>query len=127
MRQARFLPPRRRWLSRVMPLLGLVARRLGLPAAADYFYYGYGAPALRAGRAGSDRPRQRQARRTAHGGHRGRHDVRRTPGRTTTVVGSEAPPRVVVSEPDDRPRTTWRRNPDPDPDVATTSVEGGVT
>src|SRR5262249_46360495 len=47
------------------------------------------------------------------------------PARTTTVVGSEAPRRVVVSEPDNRPRSSWRPRTDPRPAVAT-RVEGGV-
>jgi hypothetical protein len=50
------------------------------------------------------------------------------PNRTTTVIGSQAPKRVVVSEPDDRPRTAWRRNTDPDPDTQlATSVEGATS
>jgi hypothetical protein len=45
---------------------------------------------------------------------------------TTTVIGSEAPQHVVVSETDDRPRPTWRPSPDSEPVVAT-SVEGAVS
>ncbi len=110
MRQARFLPPRRRWLSRVMPLLGLVLTGWGCQQPPTYFYYGSGSPALRAGRAGSHGPRQRQARRTAHRGHRGRHDVRRnSPAAPRPSSGREAPPPRRGQRARDRPATSWRQ------------------
>jgi hypothetical protein len=46
-------------------------------------------------------------------------------GSSTIVSSSPYPQRVVVSEPTDRPRLSWRRT-DPDASVATTTVEGAV-
>ena len=126
MRQARPLPPRRRRLSRTAALLGLVLTGWGCQQPPYYFYYGSGAPACvpvvpaPAGSVNSnvgDPPTE-----VIEGGMTSVE----VPNRTTTVIGSQAPKRVVVSEPEDRPRTAWRRNTDPDPQIAT-SVEGATS
>jgi len=128
MRQARPLPPRRRRLSRTAALFGLVLTGWGCQQPPYYFYYGSGAPACvpvvpaPAGSVNSnvgDPPTE-----VIEGGMTSVE----VPNRTTTVIGSQAPKRVVVSEPEDRPRTAWRRNTDtdPEPQIAT-SVEGATS
>jgi hypothetical protein len=47
-------------------------------------------------------------------------------GRGTVVQGSQRYPRVVVSEPADPPRVSWRQA-DPDGSLPTTIIEGGVS
>ncbi len=125
MRQARFLPPRRRRLSRIAALLGLVLTGWGCQQPPTYMYWGYGAPpcvpvvpapAARVNGKAGEPPTE-----VIEGGMTSVD----APSRTTTVIGSEAPPRVVVSEPDYQPRGSWRRNPNPDQNIAT-SVDGGV-
>ncbi len=127
MRQARFLPPRRRLL-RFVPLLGLILAGWGCQQPPYAFYYGYGAPACVPvvpapapavnGKVGEP-PTE-----VIEGGTTSADSA----VRTTTVVGSASgtTPRVVVSEPDDRPRSMWKPNPRPDTDIATT-VEGAVS
>jgi len=46
-------------------------------------------------------------------------------GRSTTVSGNKSSSRVVVSEPRDSSRFSWRRS-DPEAGLATTTVEGGL-
>ena len=125
MRQARFLPPRRRRTSRIAALLGLVLTGWGCQQPPTYFYYGYGAPpcvpvvpapaARPGGMPGEPATEVIEGGMTTGG----------ATNRTTAVVGSEAPPRVVVSEPDYQPRGSWRRNPSPN-QTFDTSVEGAV-
>jgi hypothetical protein len=112
-------------MSRIAALLGLVLTGWGCQQPPTYFYYGYGAPpcvpvvpapAARVnGKAGEP------ATEVIEGGM----TTIDAPARTTTVIGSQAPPRVVVSEPDYAPRGSWRPNPNPDQKIAT-SVDGGV-
>jgi hypothetical protein len=45
--------------------------------------------------------------------------------RSTTIVGSKAPTKVVVSQPKNNAPFSWRPS-DPDSGVATTSVDGGL-
>lgn len=46
--------------------------------------------------------------------------------RSTTIVGTRTPERVVVSQPrNSAPFSSWRKS-DPDGGLATTSVEGGI-
>jgi hypothetical protein len=126
MRQARFLSPRRRWLPRVLPMLGLALTGWGCQQPPYYTYYGNGspgcvpvvpAPAATANSKPGGPPTQViDGGMTSTGTHSG----------TTTVIGSEAPQRVVVSQTDDPPRPAWRPSPDSDPVVAT-SVEGAVS
>jgi hypothetical protein len=107
-------------------MLGLALTGWGCQQPPSYFYNGSGAPACVPvvpapavpvnGKPGGP-PTE-----VIEGGMTSAAD----PGRTTTVIGSEAPPRVVVSETDSRPRTTWLPNPNADPVVATTSVEGAI-
>ena len=127
MRQARFLPPRRRLL-RSVPLLGLVLAGWGCQQPPSFFYYGSGAPACMPvvpapapavnGKVGEP-PTE-----VIEGGTTSADSA----ARTTTVVGSASgtSPRVVVSDPDNQPRSMWRPNPRPDTDIATT-VEGAVS
>ncbi len=99
MRQARFLPPDWRRLSRIAGLLGLILTAWGCQQPPIYFH-GYSAPpcvpvvpapaARVTGKAGEP------ATDVVEGGM----TTVNAPGRTTTVIGSEAPPRVVVSEPE---------------------------
>jgi hypothetical protein len=133
-REARFLPPSRRWLLRVLPLLGLVVTGWGCQQPPHYFYYGYGSPGCVPvvpapaptvnGKAGEPPTEVIEGGMTSAG----------SPGRTTTVVGSETTvigseksPRVVVSETDSRPRPSWRRNPDPEQTAATVNIEGAIS
>jgi hypothetical protein len=125
MRQARFLPPRRRRLSSIAALLGLVLTGWGCQQPPTYMYWGYGAPpCVPVVPAPAARPNGKAAEPATEVIEGGMTTID-APGRTTTVIGSEAPPRVVVSEPDDRPRGSWRRSSDPDQNVAT-SIDGGV-
>jgi hypothetical protein len=48
-----------------------------------------------------------------------------SPSRSTTVSGTKSSSRVVVSEPKDAARLSWKRS-DPDATAATTTVEGGL-
>jgi hypothetical protein len=122
MRQARFLPPRRTGLSRIAALLGLVLTGWGCQQPPTYFYYGYGAPPCVPV---VPAPAARKAGEPATEVIEGGMTTIDAPGRTTTVIGSEAPPRVVVSEPEAPPRGSWRRSSNPDQTIAT-SVDGGV-
>ena len=127
MRHARTLTPRRRRFSRTAALLGLVLTGWGCQQPPYYLYYGYGqpgcvpvvpAPAASVNSNVGDPPTQ-----IIEGGT----SSIEVPSRTTSVTGgSQQPKRVVVSEAEDRPRTAWRRNTEPDPAIAT-SVEGGVS
>ena len=123
---ARFLPPRRRWLSGVIPLLGLTLAGWGCQQPPTYFYYGYGAPSCVPVVPAPTAPVSGKPGGPPTEVIEGGMTSAVTPGGTTTFVGSEAPPRAVVSEPESRTGTSWRSNPDPEPVVATTSVEGGV-
>lgn len=51
--------------------------------------------------------------------------VASSPGIRSSVVGTAPPSRVVVSEPLDRPRLSWRRS-DPESNQVTTRVEGAL-
>ncbi len=125
MRDARIPPPRRRWLLRSLPLLGLTLTGWGCQQPPYYFYYGTGAPACVPVvpapsvpiNTGGEPPTE-----VIEGGTSS-SDV--APA-AATVVGPRGSSRVVVSEPDSRPRSSWRLKPDPAPVVATTSVEGGI-
>jgi hypothetical protein len=107
-------------------LFGLVLTGWGCQQPPTYFYYGYGAPActpvVPAPAAQTKGKPGEPPTEVIEGGMTSVD----APGLTTTVIGSTTPPRVVVSEPEDRPRGSWRRNPDSDDDIATT-VEGGVS
>lgn len=124
MRHARSLPPRRRRLSRAAALLGLVLTGWGCQQTPPYFYFGSGAPSCvpvvpapaAPVNAGEPTTEVIEGGMTSVG----------APARTTTVIGSQTSPKVVVSEPESRPRGSWRRNTDPETTVAT-SVEGGTT
>ena len=124
MRQARFLPPGRRRFSRFVPLLGALLAGWGCQQPPYFFYYGAPAcvPVVPApappvnGKAGEP-PTE-----VIEGGTTSMDSS----VRSTTVVGSGSSPRVVVSESDDPPRSAWRRNPNPEDSLATTSVEGAV-
>jgi len=126
MRQAHSPSPRRRRLSRIAALLGLVLTGWGCQQPPYYFYYGYPAPAcvpvVPAPAATANGKAGEPPTEIIEGGTTSVE----VPGRTTTVIGSETPPRVVVSEPDNRPLGSWRRNPNPEPAIAT-SVEGGTS
>jgi hypothetical protein len=112
---------------RVLPLLGLVVTGWGCQQPPHYFYYGYGAPPCVPvvpapaptvnGKAGEPPTEVIEGGTTSVG----------APGRTTTVVGSEKSPHVVVSETDSRPRSSWRRNTDPEPTAATVNIEGAIS
>jgi hypothetical protein len=113
-------------LSRIAALLGLVLTGWGCQQPPYYYYYGYGAPACvpvvpapaaPVNGSGGEPPTE-----IIEGGTSSVD----APARTTTVIGSQTPTRVVVSEPDNAPRGSWRRNPNPDAAIAT-SVEGGVS
>ncbi len=128
MRQAHSPSPRCRRLSRTAALLGLILTGWGCQQPPYYYYYGYGAPACvpvvpapatPVNGSGGEPPTE-----IIEGGTSS-VDAH---ARTTTVVGSQTPTRVVVSEPDNESRVSWRRNPNPNPDPAiATSVEGGTT
>ena len=124
MRRARFLPPDWRRLSRIAGLLGLVLTGWGCQQPPIYFH-GYNAPpcvpVVPAPAARVNGKTGEPATDVVEGGA----TTIDAPGRTTTVIGSEAPPRVVVSEPEYQARGSWRSNPTPDPNIAT-SVDGGV-
>jgi hypothetical protein len=122
MRQARFLPLRRRWLLGAIPACALAVAGWGCQQPPCCFYYGAPpcapvVPAPSAVQYGSvcDVPTQ-----VVEGGT----SAAEGSGRSTTVSGSH-PPRVVVSEPADRPRLPWRPT-DPDGSPAITSVEGAI-
>jgi hypothetical protein len=128
MRQARFLPPRRRWLPRVLPMLGLALTGWGCQQPPYYTYYGTGSPGCVpvvpapattvSSKPGGPPTQVIDGGMTSSGTRSG----------TTTVIGSEAPQRVVASQPDDSPRPAWRPSPASDSDpVVTTSVEGAVS
>ena len=126
MRQARFLPPRRRWLSRVVPLLGLVLTGWGCQQPPTYFYYGYGAPAcvpvVPAPTASVNSKAGGPPTEVIEGGMTSAE----SPAAPRPSSGRRHPRGSWSASPRSRTRTAWRRNPDPDPVVATTSVEGGV-
>jgi hypothetical protein len=123
MQDARFLPPARRWLLRVVPACALAFAGWGCQQPPCYCYYGSGPPpcapapgAVASGPVG-DVPTQVVA---------GGTTTADASGRSTIVSGSRNPsPRVVVSEPVERRRPFWRPA-DPDATLATTSVEGAV-
>jgi hypothetical protein len=125
MRHAPIPPPRHRWLWRALPLLGLTLTGWGCQQPPYYFYYGYGAPACVPVvpapavpvNSGNEPPAE-----VIEGGTSS-SDV---PAAAAMVVGSGTSSRVVVSQPDSRPRASWRLKPDPAPVVATTSIEGGI-
>jgi hypothetical protein len=118
MRQARFLPLRWRGLLGILPACALVIAGWGCQQPPCYVYYGYGvppcAPAVPAPSTASSGVVCDVPSPNVDGGP------------STTVVASPAPPRIVVSEPVERPRLSWRRT-DPDASLATTSVEGAVS
>jgi hypothetical protein len=127
MRQARFLAPGRRRFMRFVPLLGAVLTGWGCQQPPYYFYSGYGAPPCVPvvpapappvnGKPGEP-PTE-----VIEGGTKSDDSA----VRTTTVVGSETSPGVVASEPNGRPRSSWRPNPDPDDSPTTVSIEGAVS
>jgi hypothetical protein len=130
MSEARFLSPRRRWLPRVLPMLGLALTGWGCQQPPYYTYYGTGSPgcmpvvpaptATVNSRPGGPPTQVIDGGMTSSGSRNG----------TTTVIGSEAPQRVVVSQTDDSTRPAWRPSPNPVSDsdpVVTTSVEGAVS
>jgi hypothetical protein len=130
MRQARILSLHGRRSPRIATLLGLVLTGWGCQHAPYYFYSGapacvpvVPAPAGSVNSNVGDPPTE-----VIEGGVTSVE----VPDRTTTVIGSQSQRKVVVSEPEDRPRTAWRRNTQPDPAIATdvegaTSISGGST
>lgn len=123
MRRAQSLPPSARRSSRTAALVGLFLAGAGCQQPPSYFYFGSGgpscvpvvpAPPASVNSNVGDPPTE-----VIEGGTTSAE----VPGRTTTVVGAETPPRVVVSEPETRTRGSWRRNTDPETTIAT-SVEG---
>ena len=126
MRQAHSPLPHRRRLSRTAALLGLVLMGWGCQQPPYYFYYGYGAPACVPVVPAPAAPANGKAGEPPTEIIEGGTSSIDAPARTTTVIGSQTPTRVVVSEPDGRPGGSWRRNPNPEPTIAT-SVEGGVS
>lgn len=125
MRRAPILPRRRRWLWRSLPLLGLTLAGWGCQQPPCCFYYGQAAPACVPVVPAAPMPVNGQAApptEVIEGGSIS-SDVAPT---TTTITDSTSPRRVVVSQPTSRQRSAWRLKPEPDPVVATTSVDGGV-
>jgi hypothetical protein len=126
MRQARFVPLRRRRLLGVMTACALAFAGWGCQQPPCFYYYGYGvppcppvvpAPSAAQSSAVGDVPTPiiEGGTATADGS-----------GRTTVVHGSQKFPRIVVSEPANPPRLSWQRT-DPDASLATTSVQGAVS
>lgn len=127
MRRARPLPPRRRRLSRTAALFGLVLTGWGCQQPPSCFYFGSGGPAcvpvVPAPPASVNSNVGEPPTEVIEGGTTSLE----VPSRKTTVVGgAENSPRVVVSEPENRPRGSWRRNTDSETSVAT-SVEGATS
>jgi hypothetical protein len=126
MKEARSLPTRRGRSPRTAALLGLVLTSWGCQQPPSYFYYGSGAPACRTVVPEPAAPVQGKAGEPSTEVIEGGMTAVEAPGRTTTVIGSEAPPRVVLSEPESPPRVSWRPKTDADT-TAATSVEGATT
>lgn len=125
MRRAPILPRRQRWLWRSLPLLGLTLTGWGCQQPPCCYYYGQGAPACVPVVPATPMPvngNNLPPIEVIEGGSIS-SDV--APA-TTTISDSASPRRVVVSEPTSRHRPAWRLSPDPEPMVATTSVEGGI-
>jgi hypothetical protein len=106
-------------------MLGLALTGWGCQQPPYYTYYGTGSPgcmpvvpaptATVNSRPGGPPTQVIDGGMTSTGTHNG----------ATTVIGSEAPQHVVVSQTDDRTRPAWRSSPTSDTDpVVTTSVEG---
>jgi hypothetical protein len=123
MQQVRCLPLRRRRFLGILSAGALAVAGWGCQQPPCYYYYGCppctpAVPATSAAQYGavSEVPTQ-----VVEGGTPLDDDS----GRLSTAGGSQAEPRVVVSEPVNRPRRSWRR-PDPESGIATTSVEGAI-
>jgi hypothetical protein len=126
MRQTQFVPlrRRRRWSWRLIPACALAFAGWGCQQPPYCFYYGYGAPpcatvvpsptGMQPGTI-CDPPAQVIEGTTSS-------DVGNP---SANVVSSRNSPRVVVSQPDERPRWPWRKSTSDDT-LATTSVEGAV-
>jgi hypothetical protein len=129
MRQARSLPPRCGRLPRMAALFGLVLTGWGCQQPPTYFYYGYGAPPCTPVVPAPATPVKGSSGQPSTEVIEGGTTSVTAPARTTTVIGSDSSTRVVVSDPDDRPRSSWRRNPDSDNDAVASSVEieGGTS
>jgi hypothetical protein len=126
MRRARCLPTRRSRSSRTAALLGLILTSWGCQQPPSYFYFGSGAPACRTVVPEPAAPVKGRAGEPSTEVIEGGVTAVEAPGRTTTVIGSEAPPRVVLSEPETPSRGSWRPKADADTTLAT-SVDGATT
>jgi hypothetical protein len=128
MRRALFLPRQERRLLQVTSAWALALAGCGCQQPPCFYYYGYGnppcapcapaaaAPVSTQSSAVSDVPTQ-----VIEGGTSAADGS----ARATTVQGSQKYPRVVVSEPAEPSRMSWRRA-DKDASLATTTVEGGL-
>lgn len=128
MTEARSLPPRRGRSPRMAALLGLFLSACGCQQPPSYFYFGSGAPACRMIVPAPAAPVNGQAGEPSTEVIEGGTTAVEAPSRTTTVIGSQTPTRVVQSRPETPSRGSWRPATAADGDTAiATSVEGGTS
>jgi hypothetical protein len=125
MRQARFVMWRPQWLTRVAPFCALALAGWGCQQPPCYYYYGCGIPPCAPGVPVASPVPSGPVCEVPTQVIDGATNASDGSGRATVVRGSQRFPRVVMSEPADPPRSSWRR-PNPDEPPPTTSVEGAL-